>query len=436
MTKRIISSGMAIFALCVSASGLAQSTDQRPEDSDPVSLGWMQGDPVPPEKIIRHADMGFYQFPKSRWSFSHMRELVSTKNVARGNGAVSPLPLAERADLDNVQFLPLGSDERMTWAQSLKVNYTDSIIVLHKGRIVYERYFGAAKPDLPHMSFSVTKSYFGTLAAILISEGKLDPDALVTKYIPEMRGSAFADATVRQVLDMTTGISYSEKYADPNSDVWEFSFAGGILPPPPGYDGKKTFYDYLPTLQKEGEHGAQFIYKSVNSEVLGWLIQRVTGQTAVAALETRIWRKLGAEMDAHMLIDSAGIGFAAGGFNSVLRDQARFGEMMRRDGFFNGQQIVPKSVVEDIRAGASKPDFAKAGYATLPGWSYRNQWWVSHNAHGAFTARGIHGQTIYIDPAAEMVIVRFASHPVATNGSLDATSLPAYQAIAEHLMDK
>jgi CubicO group peptidase (beta-lactamase class C family) len=133
-------------------------------------------------------------------------------------------------------------------------------------------------------------------------------------------------------------------------------------------------------------------------------------------------------------VDPTGAEFAGAGLNLTLRDLARFGEMIRLDGRYNGQQIVPKAVVDDIRRGGDRARFAPAGYTTLPGWSYRNMWWISHNEHGAFTARGIHGQAIYIDPAAEMVIVRFASSPLAGNVNLDPTSLPAYEAVARHLM--
>jgi CubicO group peptidase (beta-lactamase class C family) len=108
--------------------------------------------------------------------------------------------------------------------------------------------------------------------------------------------------------------------------------------------------------------------------------------------------------------------------------------MMRLGGRFNDKQIVPTEVVDDIRRGGDRGHFALAGYTLLPGWSYRNMWWVSHNEHGAYTARGIHGQAIYVDPAAEMVIARFASHPLAANVNLDPMSLPAYHAMAKHLM--
>ena len=134
--------------------------------------------------------------------------------------------------------------------------------------------------------------------------------------------------------------------------------------------------------------------------------------------------------------DYTGTPFAGGGLNAGLRDLARFGETVRNDGRYNGQQIIARTAIDDIRAGGNKDDFAKAGYALLPGWSYRNMWWVTHNDHSAFMARGVHGQALYIDPAAEMVIARFASHPVAGNAANDPTSLPDYEALARHLMGK
>jgi CubicO group peptidase (beta-lactamase class C family) len=284
------------------------------------------------------------------------------------------------------------------------------------------------------MAMSVTKSIFGTLGAMLAAEGKLDENTRVTKYIPELADTAYGDATVRQVLDMTIGVRYSENYADPKAEIWQYASAGGVFPRPAGYDGPTSFYGYLRTLQKEGGHGQAFAYKSVNTDVLGWLIRRATGQTVGQLLSERIWQKLGAEHDAYLVIDSEGTEFAGGGFNSTVRDLARFGEMMRLGGRFNDQQVVPQAVVDDIRRGADPAHFAKAGYALLPGWSYRNMWWVTHNEHGAYTARGIHGQVIYIDPKAEMVIARFGSHPLAANANFDPTSLPAYHALAKHLM--
>jgi CubicO group peptidase (beta-lactamase class C family) len=402
--------------------------------SDPATLGWMVGSPPPADKVIRFADGSGYRFPQIRWSFANFRQLVPTSNVPRGPGAVAVLPRAERDDIDGLRFTPLGQATPITFAQSLAANYTDAIVVLHKGRIVYERYLGVMNPAQPHIAMSVTKSFFGTIAASLIAEGRLDEKATVGSLVPELAATAFGDATVRQLLDMTTGLQYSENYADPNAEIWAHVRAGNVLPRPPGYQGPGTFYEFLQTVKKQGAHGQAFAYRTVNTDALGWVIRRVTGAGVGDNLSRRIWQQLGAEQDAYFTIDTVGNEFAGGGLNTALRDLARFGEMMRNDGRFNGRQIVPKAVVDDIRRGGDKAHFAQAGYALLPGWSYRNMWWVTHNPHGAFMARGVHGQTIYIDPAAEMVVARYASHPVAANAGNDPTSLPAWAALADHLM--
>jgi len=416
---------------------LSAQTAKAPLDaraSDPVAMGWMIGTPPPADKTIRFADGSFYNFPQTRWSFSNIREFVPTRVVSRGNRQASDIPKAERADIDAIAFQPIGSAKTMTWAESLEANYTDGILVLHKGRIVYERYFGVLTPERQHIAFSVTKSFVATIAAALISEGVLDEHALVAKYVPELKASGFGDATIRQLLDMTTGLKYSEDYEDPHSPIVAFSVANGFLPRPANYQGAQTSYAYLETLGKEYPHGERFSYKTVNTDALAWVMSRATKKPLSELLRERLWNKLGVEQDAYFTVDPVGTEFAGGGLNLTLRDMARFGEMMRLGGRYRGRQIVPAAVVDDIRRGGDRELFAKAGYKTLSGWSYRNMWWVSHNSDGAFSARGVHGQLIYIDSKAEMVIVRFASHPISANANSDPTSLPAYEALARHLM--
>ncbi|HUQ51149.1 MAG TPA: serine hydrolase [Gammaproteobacteria bacterium] len=433
--RRCISLGSVVVA----CSALAQTTpatapvlDARA--SDPAAMGWMVGSPPPPDKVVRFADDSWMHFPQQRWAFSHVRELMPTAVVARGDGPVSELPRALRSDIDAVTFKPIGRDTTMTWAQSLDANYTDGVLILHRGRVVYERYFGVLTPERQHIAFSVTKSFVATIAATLIDEGVLDANATIARYVPELAKSGFGDATIRQVLDMTTGLAYTEDYNDPQSPVWEMTRAGGFRARPQGYRGPQSFFEYVAGIAKAGEHGKVFVYKTPNTDVLAAVLRRVTGKSLSALLQERIFGRLGAEHDAYFTVDSTGAEFAGGGLNLTLRDLARFGEAMRLKGRYNGQQIVPQRVVEDIERGASREQFAPAGYATLPGWSYHTMWWISHNAHGAYTARGIHGQGIYIDPAAEMVIARFASHPLAGNVNLDPTSLPAYEAVAQRLM--
>ena len=283
-------------------------------------------------------------------------------------------------------------------------------------------------------AMSVTKSLTGLMGEMLVAEGTLDETALVGDLISELQGSAFGDATVRQVLEMTTSLDYSEDYSDPEAEVWTYAEAGSPLPKPDDYEGPRSYFEFLQTVDKDGKHGEAFGYKTVNADTLGWLISRATEKSVADVFADRIWTRIGAKREAFYTVDSIGTPFAGGGFNATLRDLGRFGLLVLNEGRLDDEQVIPRAAVARIREGGNPDAFAKAGYDTLEGWSYRGMWWVSHDDHGTFAARGVHGQTIWIDPAAEMVIVRFASHPVAANAANDPTSLPAYRAVADYLI--
>ena len=406
---------------------------------DPVAtsvqaLGWMQGFPPPADKQLTFANPMGGVFPRNRWSFSHVRETVPTANVWRGSGAPGTLPTAP-IELDGIAFTSM-TGEALNFGQMITRTYTDGILVLHRGSVVYEKYAGALTPERPHLAMSVTKSFVGTLAAILAVEGQLDTAAPVTRYLPEMKDTAYGDATVRQVMDMTVGVRYSENYADPKAEVWDYARAGGMLAQGPDYAGPKGFYEFLKTLQKEGAHDEAFAYKTVNAEVLAWILRRASNLSLAELMSQKIWRRIGAEQDAYFMLDHIGTESGGGGLNTTLRDLARFGEAMRNGGRANGLQAIPRAAVDDITRGGDPAKFAKAPYPLLTGWSYRDMWWITNNDHGAYMARGIHGQSIYIDPKAEMVIVRYAAHPVAANSGNDPLSLPAYAAVADALMKR
>lgn len=427
--------GSLVFATATAGVTAAKTPSYPDADaSDPAKLGWMVGSPPPPDRTLRFDDGSYFQFPAMRWSVSHFRQLMPTVNVSRGLAPAAPLAQALREDIDELRFTPLGASQPMTWRDSLKANYTDGIVVLHDGVVVYERYSGCLDEHGQHGAMSVSKSMTGLLGEMLVAEGVIDETQRVSAIVPELKDSAFGDATVRQVLEMTTALRYSEDYADPNAEVWAFSAAGSTLPPAPGYTGPRSYYDYLQTVQKQGRHGEAFGYKTINTDALGWIIARRTGQSVAQLLQSRIWQRLGAEQDAYYTVDSTGTPFAGGGFNAGLRDLARVGQLLLDDGKVDGQPIVPAAAIARIRAGGSKQAFAKAGYAQLPGWSYRGMWWISHNDHGAYMARGVHGQALYIDPTARVVIARFGSHPVAANSANDPTTLPAFDAVARYLM--
>lgn len=186
--------------------------------SDPARLGWMVGAPPPADRQIRFEDGSYFRFPQWRWSVANFRQLMPTVNVSRGLTPAVPLKARQHNDIDALTFVPLGREQPITWAQSLHENYTDGIVILHRGELVYERYFGVLKPEGQHGAMSVTKTFVGTLAALLVAERTLDPERKVADYVPELAQSAFGSATVRQLMDMTTAIRFSEDYADPKAE--------------------------------------------------------------------------------------------------------------------------------------------------------------------------------------------------------------------------
>lgn len=440
-TSKFIAMATGIVMTLGAATGAdAQSVPLSAERSDPNVMGWMQGFPPPKDKLITQPDSNYFSFPKLRWSVRHLREFLPTEEISRGLGAPMPLSYpspSEFADLareiDALTFMPMNGNAPMTWERSLFTNYTDGMLIMHRGQVVYERYFGCLEEDGKHAIMSMTKSITGLLGEILVAEGVLDDTLLVRDVIPDIGDSAFATATVREVMDMTTGVQYSEDYSDPNADIWQYSAAASPLPKPAEYDGPNGYWEYLEQVAPDGKHGAEFHYKTINSDMLGWMISRVTGKAVTDLASERLWSRMGAEQDAYQTVDGKGVPFAGGGVTAGLRDLGRLGQLLLDGGVAaDGTRLFPAEVVETIATGGDQSKFGD--FATLPNGSYTSQFWVFHNDNGAYAARGVHGQTIYVDPTAEMVLVRLASFPRAQNGFIDPTSLPAYQAVADYLM--
>ncbi|MET4328676.1 CubicO group peptidase (beta-lactamase class C family) [Bradyrhizobium sp. i1.15.2] len=398
--------------------------------SDPRELGWTRGAPPPAEKWVTFESDNFLEFPQTRWSLSHMRELAPTVNVWRGRCGPSPLDRSDKAaDIGALSFVDMNGRTRR-FDEALSDTYADGIVVLHRGRIVYERYFGALEPHLPHACMSVTKSYAGTLAAAFVHEGVLDDSKTIPHYLPELRGTGWDNATLRQVMDMQAGIAYTEVYADERSSVRDYARSAGLRARPAGYQGATTCCDFLRCIREEGAHGETFAYKTVNTDVMAWVMARVTGRSFAQLLHGRLWAPLGCEEDGYLIVDPAGLPNAGGGLSATLRDLARFGELMRCEGEWNGKQLIPAAVVHDVQRGV---DPAKCPNMPQPGYSYRSMWWVTHNELGAFEGRGIHGQLLHVAPKAEMVVARFASHAVASGAAHNPITVPQMLAIGRML---
>jgi CubicO group peptidase (beta-lactamase class C family) len=276
----------------------------------------------------------------------------------------------------------------------------------------------------------MSKSFTGLLATLLIEEGVIDPHALVSAYLPELKDSAWADATVQQTLDMTTGVAYSENFRDPNSGIFQYLYAAGLAPAPASYAGPRTIPDLLVTIKKQGEHGAGFKYKTVDTEVMGWLLQRVTGKSYATLLSERLWRRIGAQDDAYVWADPAGAQITSIGLNATLRDLGRVGETLRMSGRSNGRQVIPESVIAEIRKGGDIEKFKANGQAMRSGYSYHNQWWIPNDRDGTFEMKGLNGQHMHINPAAELVIIKLSSHPAGDTSLTHNLDRRAFAAIA------
>jgi len=397
--------------------------------SDPAptaaDLGLMVGSPPPPDKIVTLEN--FLEAPYNRWSLLHMRELVPTANVPLA-GPPANLPV-KPVDLSDLK-VDLGEGRSSTVGDWLPAAYTDGFIVLHEGKVVFEKYFNSQTPETQHLMFSVTKSFTGTMLLMLIDQGLVDADQTVAHYLPELADTAFGEATIQQMLDMTNSIAYNEDYYAPDADITRF-LAAFI----PGGEGLYANLQSLKNKDPNFEHGEAFHYVTPNPDVLGWIIRRVTGDTLAGALHHMIWSKLGAEREAYYWLDSYGVEMAGGGLSLSLRDAARFGQMILQDGRFNGQQVIPSTVAQRIKTIRNTELFSL--YYDDPWYgefasSYHDQWW-SYNGSNVVAALGIHGQFIYIDPDTHVVIAKHSSDPDAESERVDNETILLMNAIAAYL---
>ncbi|MEL6206369.1 MAG: serine hydrolase [Pseudomonadota bacterium] len=371
--------------------------------------------------------------PYNRWAFRNVRRILPTVPLRTDPALTIPFTEA-RQNLANLSVeLPDGSTRTVT--DIFEAWQTDSIVVLHNGVLVYERYWNGMTASSPHWLASVSKSYIGTVAAILVDRGVIDRDATVASYVPELAESGFGDATVGQILDMTAGTAWDESpaaFADPNSPARQYFTAAGVLLTPG--EISVGVANFLPTLVQDRPHGEVFVYNSPQTDVAGWIVANATGRSVAGNVQDFIWSKLGTECEGYYMVDGIGNAFATGGMNICARDMARFGQMMLNGGHFGGQRIVPDNVVTQITTLGDTEAFARGPRADVfPGGAYRDFWWITNDEDGVYQARGVHGQLISINPRRQVVIARHASEVEASNSQRDVEVGAAFAAIARYL---
>jgi CubicO group peptidase (beta-lactamase class C family) len=386
----------------------------------------MTGFPPPPEQRVTLANWD--QPPFNRWTFQRVRQVIPTREVSRGIDPTSALD-HDLHDLGPLRFETV-QGETATIAQVLDDTFTDGFLVLHRGKVVSEQYFNGMRPTTLHLSQSVAKTIVGTVAGILIHRGTLDQNAPLRHFVPELEACGYGDARPRHLLDMASGVRFSEDYGHPDSDMTKLDIASGWRPDKKGVPN--SIYDLVLTLPKACEHGMRFEYRSIETDVLAWCMERATGLHLSELVSRELWSKLGAERDACFTVDRAGTALADGGFNATLRDYARFGQMILQDGWFNGMQVAPAEWLADCRNGDNSL-FGEPHRTQFPNGAYRNKWWIKDVSAEVTMALGVFGQMIYVDPAAQLVAVKLSTWPDYLNPGFALNTVRALEAIAAAL---
>jgi len=392
--------------------------------------GVMEGFPPPPNKRVTKNNWD--QPPFNRWSFQNIKSVHRTKSVSRGLG---PAYLMDEDPKDIWGLDVRRPNGTVKTVQALiNESFTDGFIVLHKGKIIAEQYHNDMSPGSLHLAQSVSKSVIGTLVGNFVERGLIALDAPVEKYVPELADCGYRGATIQQVLNMQSGVEFNEEYTDPNSHMGALDIAAGWREDDSGAH-PKSIYELILTLKQDRAHGSYFQYRSIETDVITWALERVTGRHLTELVSTEIWSMLGAENDGLYTIDRAGSALVDGGFNASLRDFARFGQMHLQDGAFNGRQIVPAAWTKSCRSGDVEAfQHTMAGrFADYPNTSYKNQWWVLDADAGIYQANGVFGQNIHIDCSADLVAVKLSTWPDFLDAGFSDDLRAVYRTIAAFL---
>ncbi|TNF59109.1 MAG: class C beta-lactamase-related serine hydrolase [Rhodobacteraceae bacterium] len=337
-------------------------------------------------------------------NFSTMDRAFLTTPVSRGDGPTSELPYGPARDL------PEGAAD---WIEDRALT---SLLVMKDGRIVHEEYFLGTSPDDRRISWSIAKSYLSALFGVVMAEGAIASlDDPVTKYAPSLAGGAYDGATIRNVLQMASGVTFDEDYLDYNSDINRMGRVlalGGLMD------------DFAAALSEtEAAPGARWQYVSIDTHVVGMVIRGATGRSIPDLMSEKIMAPLGLEREPYYVTDGAGVAFVLGGLNLTTRDYARFGQMILQDGMWQGRQVVPADWIRDS---------TRASAPTRPGAiGYGYQWWIPIGApEGEFLGRGIYGQYLYIDRNRGVVIVVTAADRRFRDPGMNEVNVDMMRAIA------
>jgi CubicO group peptidase (beta-lactamase class C family) len=360
--------------------------------------------------------------PFNEWTFTHMNWLLPTERVARG-----PVhhPLPGRPGPLRLTYRYAGAE--LSLADLHRRTFTTAFVVLHRGELVHESYPGAfAGPRARFQLFSLSKSLTSMLVGIAVADGAIGSlTDRVTDYRPDFAGTAYESATLADLLAMSSGVGDIEQWDVPGTDIKRFEEA--CL-------GRGSVVDVLRSARRTAAPGERFNYSTLDAQLIGWVLEAATGRSLARYASERLWSRLGADRDAYYWLSRSRPRTAIGGgsFNATARDVARLGLLMARDGVLDGEQIIPRDWVR--RTGARDVAHLAIGALGPSGYDhygYANQWWTL--AGGAFTGLGVHGQYLFVDPAADVVIVKCSAWPTEDDPERDRETLAALRAITARL---
>ena len=367
----------------------------------------------------------YFRAPYREGSFRHMDQVFPFHLVHRA-GRISNLPHGERR-LGEVTYQ--WKARACALDELLMQSKTTGFLVIKDGKIVDERYFGGASESSTFTSMSVAKSFTSTLVGLALADGKIksliDP---ITDYVPELQGTGYEGVPIKDILQMSSGVNFSESYVSGHYSDMDLMFERGMI------DESSSLSDYLRGLSRALLPGTGFSYKGADTQALGWLVRRVTDLSLADYLSQKVWQPMGMERDAFWNTDAAGpngMEAAFSCFNATLRDYGRFGLMFLNRGKWNGKQIVPSDWVER----ATVPDGPQVQPGKLIKGStlgYGYQWWTFPN-DGAYSAEGIYFQFIFVNPKENLVIVKTSAYDRPWSADLEGQTYSAFWAIGAAL---
>ncbi len=375
----------------------------------------MRGFPPAPEGQVTLAN--WRTPPFNRWAFHHVREIVPSADIPNDAGRVIPLPAAP------------GDFSSLFENGFLEETDTDGLVILHRGRLVFEHYANGMTVETPHILMSVSKSMLGLLAGILAARGDLQLDLPVTKFIPEVAATAYQGATIRQLLDMRASIAFNEDYLATSGPIVEYRKATNWAPPGPGDSPSDLRSFYRNLREKEGAHGGRFHYVSPNTDLLGWVIERATGVRYADLMSELVWKPVGAERSAYITVDRLGAPRCAGGMCATARDLARVGQWIISTAF---------PWIEDIEGNGDRAAWDAGSFVEyFPGLAmhYRSKWYVLRGEPRLLFGVGIHGQNLFVDRKREIVIGKVSSQALPLDAARIALTMRAVSQIRNLLAD-